>query len=472
MTMTIDPTPTLRDYQQSDIDETMRRFLRGDTAVVCEWAPGLGKSLAAITICKRMGFPRMLIVGPAISMVSWVEQLNHWWPSANYLIVRSGKDIAKLKPTHNVVAVTFDLTRNDDVRNTLRDWAAGAFAVVDEAQYLRGPETKRTACTYGSGQGLLANVAKVLLLSGTYIVSWPDDLWTHLARWMPDRIVQDGERMNYPRFRDYFLMTREVPIAGTYAKRTAIYGMAPEKREELRGRLEGWSLRRTKEEAGLPPLTWRTMPLELTPADRKAIDTELYDNLPERLHGLMKAANAQPDNPEVAQRFADALANYTDMMAVAMRVLGVGKAKALVRVLKEKLDNSPDAIGIFAVNHKVMDVFDAELKTYGTVRVDGSTTGRNRELAVQTFMRPDGPRVFNGQISACGTALTLIRADTCYFPQMSWTPGENVQAASRYHRIGQRNPVTAIIPVVPGTLDMPLMAVLRKKTEAASAMQT
>jgi SNF2 family DNA or RNA helicase len=468
--MNTDPTPELRDYQRIDLAEILKRFLRGDTAVACGWSPGLGKSLLSILVAKRMGHRRMLVTCPSIAIVSWGEQLDQWWPSAKRLMVRAGKDIAKLTPDHNVVIVTYDLARNDDVRTRLRDWAEGGFAVVDEAQYLRGPSTKRTASTYGRGEGLLAKAQNVLLLSGTYIVSWPDDLWTHLARWMPERILMDGKRMDYEQFRDYFLMTREVPISGTYAKRIAIYGMTPEKREELKGRLQDWALFRTKEEAGLPPLTWRTMPLELTAADRKAIDDELYDNLPERLHGLMKAANANSGDIDAAQRFADALAGYTDMMAVAMRVLGVGKAKAMVRILKEKLDNSPDAIGIFAVNHKVMDVFDAELRPYGVVRVDGSTSSRNRELAVQNFMDTDGPRVFNGQISACGTALTLVRADTCYFPQLSWTPGENVQAASRFHRIGQLNPVTAHIPTVPGTLDMPLMAVLRKKTEAASAM--
>lgn len=465
-----DPTPALKDYQRTDFTEYMNQYMRGDTACVCEWEPGLGKTLLSILLARSLLAPRMLVTCPNIALVSWQKELTKWWPSAPFLIVAAGKDIKKLRDHHKVIVVTFDLSKNDEVRNVVREWARGAFAVVDEAQYLRGPASQRTACNYGNGEGFLTHVWKVMIMSGTLIVSWPDDLWTHLARWMPERILMNGQRMNYEEFRDYFLLTRQVPIPGAYMKRTQIYGMLPERQAELRQRLTGFSIARTKDEAGLPPLTWKTLELVLTPSDRKGIETELMDNLPARLQNLAAQASKNPDDEAAAERFADALAEYTEYMGVVMRILGVGKAKALSRYLKEKLDNSPIATGVFSINRKVMDVFDQELAKYGTVRIDGSTRPTDRTRAVDRFMDPKGPRIFNGQIAACGTALTLVRANTCYFPQLSWIPGENIQAASRFHRIGQLNPVDAFMPYVKATLDQPLMAVLRKKMKAASAV--
>jgi len=464
-----DPTPILHDYQQADFDEIMLRFERGDTHIACEWDPGLGKSLLTIMLARALGARRVLVQCPSIALVSWTQQLEMWWPSAPAVFISASKHASRVKPDTRVVVVTHDLLRNDDLRATLREWARDGFGVIDEAQYLRGHDTQRTGASYGRGEGVMSYVSRVVLLSGTFVVSWPDDLWTHLARWAPERIMLDGRRMDYVTFRDHFLMTRQVPIPGAFIKRTQIYGMTPEKQADLRDRLKGWKIKRTKSETNLPPLTWRDMPLELTAADRKQIETELNDHMPPRLQTLAMRAARDPDNAALAQQFMDAMAEYSELMPVAMRVLGVGKAKALCRVLRERLENSRQAIGIFAVNHAVMDIIDTELKSFGVLRIDGSTSLKRRGDAVDQFMQPDGPRVFNGQVQACGTALTLVRANQCFFAQQSWIPGENFQAASRFHRIGQNNPVDAYVPFVRGTLDQPMMQVLRKKNIAASS---
>jgi len=472
-----DPVPTLKDYQKTDFNEFAMRYMRGDTACISEWAPGLGKSLLSIMLARLLRADRVLISGPSIALTSWEKELRKWWPSASSLIISKGVDIRKLRD-QRVVVVTHDLIgRNDEVRIRLRDWMADgatAFGILDEAQYLRGPNTKRTGGSYGRGEGVFTHANKVMLLSGTLIVSWPDDLWTHLARWMPERILLDGNRMSYEQFRDRYLMTRQVPIPGAFVKRTQIYGYKQDMLSELRERLKDFSIVRHKYEAGLPPLTWRVMDLTLAAADRKQIETELMDHLPERLQILARRATAAPENEELALAFAERLAEYEELWGVAMRVLGVGKAKALSRVLKEKLQNTPrsQGIGIFSINRKVMDVFDAELKEFGVVRIDGSTPpGAGRGRIVDAFQDPTGPRVFNGQIDACGTALTLTRGDTCYFPQLSPTPGANEQAASRFHRIGQQNPVDAWMPSVRGTLDQPLMGILRKKLKTQAALR-
>ena len=471
-----DPVPDLKAYQKTDFDEYCARYVRGDTACVCEWAPGLGKTLLSIMLAKHLQAERVLVTGPSISLTSWAKELRKWWPSAKTLLIAKGADIRKLHD-HRVVVVTHDLpARNEEVRLRLRDWMADGFSfgVIDEAQYLRGPSTKRTGAAYGRGEGVFTHADKMMLLSGTLIVSWPDDLWTHLARWMPERIMRDGQRMDYEQFRDRYLMTRQVPIPGAFIKRTQIYGYRQDFMPELRQRLEGFSIRREKSEANLPPLTWRTMELELAAADRKHIEAELMDHLPARLQVFARRSAADPENEELALAFAERLAEYEELWGVAMRVLGTGKAKALSRVLKDKLQNTPQTqgIGLFSINRKVMDIIDAELKDFGVVRIDGSTPpGAKRAQIVDAFQSPTGPRVFNGQIDACGTALTLTRGDICYFTQLSPIPGANEQAASRFHRIGQQNPVDAWMPYVRGTLDQPLMAILRKKMKTQAVLR-
>lgn len=463
--------PTLKDYQSQDLWDFLGRYQRGDTVCVCEWDAGLGKSLLCIMLWKLLKIERMLVACPQIALVSWPQQFQKWCPDVPYLVIKASKDVAKLRPHHRAVVVTFDLCRNDDVRAKLREWATGAFGVIDEAQYLRGHDSKRTGASYGRGEGVFTNIQKIMLMSGDLTVGWNDDLWTHLARWFPERIVQNGQRMGYEQFRDYFLMTRRVPITGTFQHRTQIYGVLPEREIELTERLRGWSIRRTKAEANLPPLTWTSLPLELTDKDRKAIDAELMDNLPGPLQtALARAANA-PDDDELQIRVASMMEQYQEYWGVMLRILGAGKAKAACRIIKEKLQNTPARKGllVFGINHTVLDIVQSELKDHGVLRIDGSTPAPQRARIVDQFQAPNGPRVFAGQITACGTALTLTRADEAYFLQLSPLPGENNQAASRCHRIGQENPVTAFAAMVSGTLDRPLMTILQKKIKAAAA---
>jgi SWI/SNF-related matrix-associated actin-dependent regulator of chromatin subfamily A-like protein 1 len=464
---------TLRPYQQTDYDELLARFNRGDTAAICEWEPGLGKTVLSIKLHQTIGLSKLLVICPAIALVSWRIELEKWWPEAKVMFIDAGAKVKRLaKAEPDVVVVTMDLCRNDDVRVALRDWVDGGFAVVDEAQYLRGPATKRTASTYGKGEGVLTKAAKVLLLSGTLVVSWADDLWTHLARWMPDRITVNGQRLPYEEFRERFFVTRKVPLPGGYGHRIAISRLRPERAEELRFRLAKLSVVRKKTEANLPPLTWHGLRLELEAKDRAKIDSELMDHLPERLQRMMAQVQREPDNEELRLRLDEQIEQHSSLWAVMMRILGAGKAQAVARIVADEMTNSPQhqAVGLFALNHNVMDILGAALKAHGVLRIDGTTSPKERERIVETFQNPTGPRVFIGQIQACGTALTLTRANRCYMVQMSAVPGENFQAVSRFHRIGQVNPVDAFVPYVAGTIDQALAGIIKAKQQAQAAL--
>jgi SNF2 family DNA or RNA helicase len=463
---------TLRPYQQTDADILMARYARGDTAAVCEWEPGLGKTPFAIWIHRTLGLRRMLVICPAIALVSWKIELGKWWPDAQILVVDAGAKIKKLRDDFDVVLVTMDLGKNVVVRDALREWIRDGFAVVDEAQYLRGAATQRTACVYGNGEGVLTHAGRVLLLSGTLVVSWADDLWTHLARWMPQRVTVNGARLSYEEFRERFFITRRVPLPGGYGHRIAISRLNPARSEELRFRLAGMSVVRQKKDANLPPLTWHLLPLTLEAKDRDRIDTELMDHLPERLQRLMARVKLEPHNEELRHSLDEQIEAHASLWAVMMRILGAGKAQAVGRRVAEELENSPanTAVGLFCLNHNVMDILSVALAKYGVLRVDGTTSSRERERIVESFQQPKGPRVFIGQIVACGTALTLTRANRCYMVQMSAIPGENFQAVSRFHRIGQENPVDAFVPYVAGTVDQALMGIIRAKQMARAAL--
>lgn len=462
---------TFEDYQAEDIAEFTRRFSEdGDVAAFCTWEQGLGKSLLALHVGRRLGFTKFLILCPPIGLTSWKEQVAEWRPGSQPLFVGRSAQIKQLTPTTDVVVVTHDLTRNDAVRNAVREWCADAFVTVDEVQYLRTPSAQRTGAIYAKDLGCLSHAPKVLLMSGTPVVSWPTDLWSHLARWWPERIHNAaGYRMDYDEFRDRYLLTEMVPIPGTNQRRLRIKQARDGSKgtvdmiTELRQRLDGLAIRRLKTETNLPPLRWMTMRLDLAPKDRDALNQEIMEHLPARLQNMAARLVQTPDDQDLADKFLGELEVYREHYGVIMRAQGVAKANAFCRHMRDELDNTRHAILVFALNRSVLNEIEKGLDAFGVVRIDGSTPQTERERVVRAFQDPQGPRVFLGQTLACSSSLTLTRASRVYFPQMSPTPGDNEQAASRCHRKGQTNPVDAHIIFAAGTIDEPMSKRRRAK---------
>ena len=50
-----------------------------------------------------------------------------------------------------------------------------------------------------------------------------------------------------------------------------------------------------------------------------------------------------------------------------------------------------------------------------------------------------------------------------FFVEADWSPGNNIQAASRIHRIGQRDAVQVWFMVAHGTLDDRIQGILARK---------
>ena len=87
------------------------------------------------------------------------------------------------------------------------------------------------------------------------------------------------------------------------------------------------------------------------------------------------------------------------------------------------------------------------------IRIDGSTDTNARQSLVDRFQTDRNARVAVLSIKAAGMGLTLTAASTVIFGELSWTPGDIVQAEDRAHRIGQANAVNVHFLVAKDTVD-------------------
>ena len=99
--------------------------------------------------------------------------------------------------------------------------------------------------------------------------------------------------------------------------------------------------------------------------------------------------------------------------------------------------------------------------------MDGSTSTRGKQEAVDEFQGDDNVRIILGQVMPLGQGWTLTAAQDVVLAEPDWVPGRNDQLLDRVHRYGQTGDhVIGHVPVVPDTLDERVLATAIQKDVA------
>jgi SNF2 family DNA or RNA helicase len=114
---------------------------------------------------------------------------------------------------------------------------------------------------------------------------------------------------------------------------------------------------------------------------------------------------------------------------------------------------------VFAHHKEVINSLFTGLGDWSPVQITGASSPAERTHAIDRFLGNTKPssRMMIGNIQAAGTGLTLVGPNCdcsdVIFVEASYAVGDNVQAAARVHRIGQRNAVVARFLTAQGTID-------------------
>lgn len=129
-------------------------------------------------------------------------------------------------------------------------------------------------------------------------------------------------------------------------------------------------------------------------------------------------------------------------------------APAVLEHLLILLDGGVDKLVVFAHHHSVLAVLQQGMAKHGVLRVDGSTSARGKNQAVEKFKFDPRLKVFLGQMQSIATGTDGLQdvATHCVFAEQSWIFGENEQAVDRLHRMGQKGSVLAQLMVAPGSI--------------------
>lgn len=401
---------TPRPYQLEGI-----RFLTERTRALLSWDMRLGKTMATILAAQQANHGAILVVCPAIAVPHWQREFKKWWEPGS-------------------PAPLVDIYSYDKARSL---WQSGEIKndydtlIVDECHMAKNPEAQRTQMIYGKG-GLGYQAGAIWALSGTPAPKHAGELWPMLKAFGATKMSYDDFIGRYCA-RWWNKQRREWVVKGTREDRIP----------ELKELLAPIMLRRTRKDVApeMPSIDFQFLEVQPATADL-AIPPGLADD---DLLGWLEA---------------HATTDQENRVAVAN-----AKVPALVEEIVFAIENDLlKQTVVFGWHREPLQVLAHQLNKRG-IRCDlitGDTPSKKREQ-VQASFREGTTQVIAANILAAGTAIDLSAASHAYFVEMSWIPGDNLQAANRLVSMQKDAPVTVDVCTWPGSTDDRVQRVLTRR---------
>lgn len=380
---------------------------------------GCGKTIEAIisAFAYIEEWP-LLVICPASIKLNWRDEFLKWLPELH----RKDFIILDSKKNSNAQAKVWIVSYS--MANSLESFfKSKCFQVIiaDECHYLKNFSAKRTKTIVP----MLQRSKRVLLLSGTPVISRPSELYNLLTAIRPDV------------FRSFKDFANRYCEPKTYMNHVDYSGCSNMK--ELYTLLSSTvMIRRLKADVltQLPSKVRQKIEIPVNTQNCKEI-RKIYSEIRNNQSGVSLS-------PSEINKF----------MSQAYMLTAKAKIKGVTDYITYLIENECKFI-IFAHHLDMLDAIQdqaVKLKV-GYIRIDGSTSIEKRAKAVYEFQNNKECLIGILSILAAGVGITLTAAATVVIAEMAWSPGVMIQAEDRAHRIGQNKSVNIHYLFGPATLD-------------------
>jgi len=418
--------------------------------------PRVGKTGAAIIAADYIDARKILVVTTASGRPVWRHGFADWsiYPRKTQIVGTAG-----FHPDVDVAITSWSAINNAHVRVNLlkRQWD---LLIADEAHAAKNFSARRTRSLYGdllvdevtlSTKNALSGgdcSDTVWCLTGTPIPNSLLDLYPMMRALCPERLMEhDGmpDVTGLAAFKNRYCVIGRKKLTA-WRRIEVVVGSRNE--AELRERLGDFMLRRTQQDVGIRAPIYDTLPLFISGKTRREVDGVV------RTKAILEAAEAG-DTKKLEME-----------LGPIRRLTGEIKARAVVEAVDDEFDSGLDKLVLMAWHKDAIRILANGLHKYGAVVLDGSTSERDREIAVERFDTDPRCRVFIGQIQAAGEAIDLSRASTLWFVEPSFTPKDMAQAALRITNQMQTRQALVKVCVLDGSIDEALQKILMRKWTA------
>jgi SNF2 family DNA or RNA helicase len=390
----------LRDFQREDVDFIAQNGFR---CLVAN-APGTGKTIICLS-CVRLAPLRllpMLIVCPASVVRNWRKEARKWTPGLRtHLIEDTSTPLPDAGADIYVVSWALLSERWKELAGLRPQLIVG-----DEIHFAKNEDALRTQAM----ASLCARTPHLLLLSGTPIINDEAELETIYS----------------------LFGTKRPPMI-----RRLLEDVAPDIPAKSRARLE----------IELP---------DHIAAQYRSANEDFEAWLEKEMHAHLDAGEAE----DAAARAMAAAALVK--IGYLRRILAAGKVYAAADWTARAV-RSGEQVVLFAEHQTVIKKLQRCLRKQGIrfVLIDGSTSNKDRQKAVDDFQRHRAP-VFIGS-KAAKEGLTLTAARHLCYVERYWTSAEEEQGEDRIRRIGQKHATKIWFLHVPNTVDDRIATIIERK---------
>lgn len=411
---------------------------------------GVGKTPTTLAIIEEGGYKNPLILCPNSLRLEWQRQIEDW-VGDGITAVSSPDCYFRLEPilysyvrNQRYKIVNYETLRNKTHLEMLNQIPFDII-VMDEIHKLRNPDTKQVKSIW---EFIKAHPeAKIVGLSGSPIMNYPNDLYVPLSIVKPEDWKPDKKSYKY------FLYQYCFWTQGRYGG--YVYGTR--NMSELKEKTKDFIIRHTKKEVlpFLPEKYYRRVELEMPPDQRK-----LYDKMETELKIYLDSGE-----PLWSANFLSLLTRLRQMN-LDPSIVGVKSGSAKTEFIKDTVDSIGDnKLVIFSCFERYIYWLSKIFSDIPHVTITGKIPSDDRSKRVYKFQNDESVKLCLGTIQTMGEGVTLTAASTCILADRWWNAPQNSQAEDRLHRIGQKSGVEIIIPICVKSIDYILDEVLQKKKE-------
>lgn len=404
----------------------------GGRAIVAD-QPGVGKTAQALAYIARNDLERSLVVCPASVKSSWKKEIEKW-TNLSYEIIDSKTKVSEISYQKRIWIINYDI-----LKKFLPDLQKIRFSllVCDEAHKIKSISAQRTKAT----KLLSRNIPKVILLSGTPLLSRPIELYPLL------NIIDERTWYNYYDYgRKY--------CAG-HQGRWGYDVSGVSNSAELHEKIKKYFIRRKKLDVlkELPPKNRIDVPVEMEKEDRGEYDF-VEDNFVQYLKLYQGKQPAEIAKSVQAEKLVQ--------LGILRRLIAKSALKTAEDLIEAVLE-SGEKILVFSSFHEPLQKLKEE---YGdeAVIITGNVDVKLRGEIVSKFQNDPSVKIFLGGYQSAGEGITLTAASNVLKLDYPWTCAESEQSEDRAHRPGAEYESLTIYQLhVQDTIATKLKKILEKK---------
>ena len=395
---------------------------------------GLGKTLQAISLIQQEKNDGnvCLVIAPVSLLENWYDECRKFAPFLHVLIHHGPKRTGSLKGFNgfDLIVTSYSNAVTDNLLFCQRRWG---LIVLDEAQNIKNPKSKRTLCI----KDIPASAR--LAVTGTPFENHMKDIWSITDFILPGYL---GDEKTFERnISDDIRGARLIePVLSSIMVRRLVKNVAQDLPEKIdipqalsmtESEANDYEEARRKiEETGMT-----TLP-EIQKLRMYCTHPELYEGMPE-------------DDP-------------TRVSIKYMRCC---------EILEEIFEYEEKAI-VFTSYQKMFDIFKRDIPTRFHVFLDcinGTTPVEKRQGIVNEFNSLKGSAILILNPKAAGTGLNITAANHVIHYNLEWNPAVEDQASARAYRRGQTKTTFIYRLYYKGTVEEIINERIEKKRSMAGA---